>query len=277
MRPVAVGAKDREERAVLEPARVKLLERGIGERVVVGRPVATNVGGPIWSPGQGEIETGRDLVAQAPVGAVDVSRPDGGADALLAQVRRPRKQKDTLTRVLGFPMILHAKRMLEREDVGEFSAIADCELTAAEDGVAHVWPVFFGLGAIKPECIPSLRQQLAGQMLPVDVARLGVGGVVDVRASHELVLCIQNLVRFGFGIEQAPDRDHGVYILFVQGIEIPRYVMIVGIKNWIALGLPPEPILHYCIKWDMLLSIALRDPANLVERHISILGLKEAV
>src|ERR1039458_2516368 len=215
MRPVAVGAEDGAEGAVLEPARVELLESGIGERIIVGRPVSANIGGPIWSPGQGEIETGRNLVAQAPVGAVDVSRPDGGTDALLAQKRRPRKQKDTLTRVLGFPMILHAKRMLERKDVGEFSAIADCELTAAQDGIAHVRPIFFGLGAIKPEGVPSLRQQLAGQMLPVDFARLGVGGVVDVRASRELVFCIQNLVRFGFRSEQAPYGDHGVYVLFV--------------------------------------------------------------
>src|SRR5277367_3934619 len=181
MRPVTVGAEDGTKRAVLEPTRVQFLIRGIGERVVVGRPVSAYVGGPIWRPGKGEIETGGDLVAQAPIGAVDVSRPDSGADALLAQERRPRKQKDTLIRVLGFPMILHAKGMIEREDVGEFSAIADRELTAAEDGIAHVRPVFFGLGAIKPEGVPSLRQQLAGQALPVDVARFGVGSVVDVR------------------------------------------------------------------------------------------------
>src|ERR1019366_6091927 len=82
---------------------------------------------------------------------------------------------------------------------------------------------------------------------------------------------------FGFGIEQAPDRDHGVYVFFVQGIEILRYVVIVGIEDWVALGLPPEPVLHYCIEWDMLLSIALRDPANLVERYIAVFRLKESV
>ena len=47
-------------------------------------------------PGQREIESGGDLVAQAPVGAVDISRPDGGADALLAEERRAREQKDAL-------------------------------------------------------------------------------------------------------------------------------------------------------------------------------------
>src|ERR1019366_4208124 len=77
MRPVAMSAEDGTEGAVLKPARVELLESGIGERVVVGRPVSANVGGPIWIPRQREIETGRDLVAQGPVGAVDVSRPDG--------------------------------------------------------------------------------------------------------------------------------------------------------------------------------------------------------
>src|ERR1039458_4356304 len=47
MRPVAMGAEDRTERAVLEPAHVELLKRGIGERIVVGRPIATDVCGPI--------------------------------------------------------------------------------------------------------------------------------------------------------------------------------------------------------------------------------------
>ena len=34
------------------------------------------------------------------------------------------------------------------------------------------------------------------------------------------MLCVENLIGFGFGIEQAPDRDHGVHVLFVQRIEI---------------------------------------------------------
>jgi hypothetical protein len=68
-----------------------------------------------------------------------------------------------------------------------------------------------------------------------------------------------------------------VYVFFVQAIEILRYVVIVGIEDWVALGLPPEPVLHYCVERDMLLAIALRDPANLVERNVAILRLKEAV
>ena len=85
-------------------------------------------------------------------------------------------------------MILHSKSMHEREDIREFRTVTDGELSAAQDGVAHVRPVFFRLGAIEPECVPSLRQQLAWQVLPVDIARLGVGSVVDVRARHKLCL-----------------------------------------------------------------------------------------
>ena len=115
MRPVAMRSEDGTERAVLKPARVELLESGIGERVVVRRPVSANVGGPIWIPRQRKIETGRDLVAQAPVGAVDVSRPDGGSYALLAEERRAREQKDALALVLRFPVVLHSKGVQERK------------------------------------------------------------------------------------------------------------------------------------------------------------------
>ena len=88
VRPVTVGAEDGTERAVLEPACVEFLERGIGDWVFVRRPIAADVSGPIWIPGQREIETGGNLVAQAPIGAVDVSRPDGGTNALLAERMR---------------------------------------------------------------------------------------------------------------------------------------------------------------------------------------------
>ena len=202
--PVTVSAEDRTERAVLEPARVEFLECGIGDWILVRRPIAADVSGPIWSPRQREIETGGNLVAQAPVGAVDISRPDGGTNALLAEKCGTREQKDALARVLRLPVILHTEGVRKWKDVGEFGAVADGDLAAAEDGVAHVRPVFFGLGAVEPECIPSLRQQLARQVLPVEVARLGVGGVIDVRVGHKFVLCIEQLIGFGFADRAAP-------------------------------------------------------------------------
>jgi len=63
----------------------------------------------------------------------------------------------------------------------------------------------------------------------------------------------------------------------VQGFEILRYVAIVGIEDRIALGLPPEPVLHHGVERYMFLAIALCDLANLVERYVAILRLKEAV
>ena len=99
---MTVGAEDGAEHAVLEPACVEFLERGIGEWILVRRPIAADVGGPIWISRQREIETSGNLVAQSPVGAVDISRPDGSAYALLAEKRGTRKQKHALARVLAF-------------------------------------------------------------------------------------------------------------------------------------------------------------------------------
>ena len=68
-----------------------------------------------------------------------------------------------------------------------------------------------------------------------------------------------------------------MHVFFVQRIEILGYVVIIRIEFRIALGLPPEPVLHNRIEWDMLLAIALRNLSNLVERDVTILRLKEAI
>ena len=91
VRPMPVRSEDGTERAVFKPARVEFLECGVCERIVMRRPVTANVGGPIRITRQSEIETCRDLVVQAPIGAVDITRPDGGTNALLAEERRARK------------------------------------------------------------------------------------------------------------------------------------------------------------------------------------------
>jgi hypothetical protein len=107
---------------------------------------------------------------ESPIAAVDIARPDGGADALLAEECGARKQKDALAAVFRLPVILHAERMQQRKDIGVLGAVADGKLLVAQDGVAHVRPELFRLGAIEPEGVPSLRKQLAGQAVPIDVA-----------------------------------------------------------------------------------------------------------
>lgn len=71
------------------------------------------------------------------------------------------------------------------EEPRQRSATQRAGKVRAQDGVANVRPVLFGLSVIEPNCVPSLRQQLAWQMFPIDTARLGVGSVVDVRARHK--------------------------------------------------------------------------------------------
>jgi hypothetical protein len=54
---------------------------------------------------------------------------------LLAEKCGTREQKDALARVLRLPVILHTEGVRKRKDIGEFRAVADGDLAAAEDGV----------------------------------------------------------------------------------------------------------------------------------------------
>jgi hypothetical protein len=47
--------------------------------------------------------------------------------------------------------------MQQRKHVGVLGAVADGKLFAAQDGIPHVRPNLFWLGAIEPERVPSLR------------------------------------------------------------------------------------------------------------------------
>ena len=87
----------------------------------------------------------------------------------------------------------------------------------------------------------------------------------------------QGLEVLDFGIEQAPDGDHGVDVLVVQGLQFAGHIGEVGIEDGIAFGLPPEPILHHRVQRNMLVAIALGDPENLVLRDVAVLRLEEAV
>ena len=77
---------------------------------------------------------------------------------LLPEEGRPRQQEDALALVLRLPVILDSEGMHEREDVCEFRTVANSDLAAAEDCVAHMRPVFFRLCTVEPERIPPLRQ-----------------------------------------------------------------------------------------------------------------------
>jgi hypothetical protein len=65
-------------------------------------------------------------------------------------------------------------------------------------------------------------------------------------------------------------------MLLVQCVQVLRYIVIIGVKDGIAFGLPPEPVLHHSIQGDVLIAITLRDLLNFVEGDISILGLEES-
>ena len=58
------------------------------------------------------------------------------------------------------------------------------QLLIAQNRVAPVRPVLLRLRAVQPESIPSLREQLARKLIPEEVARRGIGRVVDVRSRN---------------------------------------------------------------------------------------------
>ena len=117
----------------------------------------------------------------------------------------------------GFaPVLLNAFIVQEWIDVGVQGSVADGELLVAKDGVAAVGPVLFGFGGVEPEGVPALGEELAGETVPVDVAGLGAGGVVDAGVGDEEIFSIEFFVGVGGGVDEAPRGDHGVDVEVVE-------------------------------------------------------------
>ena len=142
---MAVGAEDRAECAVLEPARVKLLIAGREGVRVVERVVAADVRGPVGIAGEREVEARGHLAAQCPPTAVHIAGPHRGAVALLAHESRAGEQEDALVRVGLFPSLRNAAGVQQGKDVGVFEAGADVELLIAQDSVAEIRPCLLRL------------------------------------------------------------------------------------------------------------------------------------
>ena len=181
---MAVGAEDGAKGAVLEPARVEFLVGGLVGLASEQRMVAADVRGPVGIAGEREVEARRHLAAQRPPAAVHIARPHRGAVALLAHEGRAGEQEDALLRIGLLPALLDVAGVQQGKDVGVFEAAADVELFIAQDGVADVRPCLFGLGAVEPEGVPPLGEELADKLIPEKVRGGGVGGIVDLRAGN---------------------------------------------------------------------------------------------
>src|SRR6202158_5789140 len=81
---MTVGAEYGAEYSEFKPAGVKLLVHGVIGRPVIRLPIPSNIGCPIGVAGKREVQTGCHLMAQSPVGAVNIAGPDGRPYALLA-------------------------------------------------------------------------------------------------------------------------------------------------------------------------------------------------
>ncbi len=95
--------------------------------------------------------------------------------------------------------------MHERENVGVARATPDCELLVAQNSVSQMRPVFFRFRAVQPKGIPALGKKLACQILPIEIARLRIAGVIDVGVRHVPMLRGNRLEVLGRCIEQTPN------------------------------------------------------------------------
>src|SRR5258708_5523660 len=149
-------------------------------------------------------------MGECPEAAIDVAGPDGCAYALLAEEGGAGEEEGAFLVGGLSPVLLNAFVMQERVDVGVEGSVADGELFVAKDGVAAVRPVFFGFGGVEPERVPALGEEFAGEAVPVDVAGLWAGGIVDARVGNEEVFGFELFVGVGGGVDEAPVGDHGV-------------------------------------------------------------------
>src|SRR6185437_12377379 len=73
LRAMTVTAEDGTEDSVLKPARVELLIIRFLNVALDRRPVAADVGCPVWVAGKREVQARRNLMLQSPPGAVDIA------------------------------------------------------------------------------------------------------------------------------------------------------------------------------------------------------------
>ncbi len=138
-------------------------------------------------------------------------------------------------------------------------------------------PEFFGLRAIEPKRVPTLREQLAGQVIPIKLARFRIGCVVDVRVGNVQCFSVMTL-KFSDLVSNRPQTESMAWTFSSwRRFEFARDIRKLVSEDRIALCLPPEPVLHDRIERDLFFAIALRDSEYLVLRDVPILRLKESI
>ncbi len=63
----------------------------------------------------------------------------------------------------------------------------------------------------------------------------------------------------------------------MQSLQFSGNIRVIRIEDGITFSLPPKPILHNRIEWDVLFSIAMSYLKNLVLRHITVLRLEQTI
>ena len=105
------------KRTELKPTREEFLVLRIGRIAIACGTIAeetSRVGIPIGDAGEGEIQSGGDLVAQDLPGVLNVARPGDGAVALLARVGRAGQNDHSLL-IGGGPLpLVNARRVHQR-------------------------------------------------------------------------------------------------------------------------------------------------------------------
>ena len=178
-----VGTHHRGERAELQPADVKLLVERVprGKTVVPALVVraaeeAADVVVPVRHAAEREVQSGRDLIAQALPRRTDVARPHVSAVALRAHIARTRQDEHALVGGCRALVVIHALHAVEREGVAHPTERAEVGLLV-EVGRLEVHVV--RLRRVHPPRIHAVFEDALVEVLPVDVARFGRVGVVD--------------------------------------------------------------------------------------------------
>ena len=185
LRPVPVSAENRTKDSVLEPSRVEFLEFWILQRIVVRRPITSDVRCPIRIARERKVQPGSHLTAQTPIRAIDVARPHRRSHSLLAEESGSRQEKDAASLVRRrSPVLLDSQRMSKRKYIRVLGSIANPQSACSEESrhpsVASIPRAL----SCEPERIPSLRKQFADQVVPVEITRLRIGRVVHASVRH---------------------------------------------------------------------------------------------
>ena len=299
----AVAPEHRTEKPILHPAHVEFLVLLVARctaaplGVVAAAEESADVGIEVGTSRHRVVESGGNLLAQHVPRRGDVAGPHVGAVVLLSGEGRPCHDKHALVACGGALPLVHTAHGAQRECVAHAPPGAHCGhvVVVAVFGIEEV-----GVGGVHPPGVGAVAVE-ALEILPVDGARIGAEGVVDLHArrifhagrpegqaalgpgldGEQQTLRVELAELLRHGAEAGPDADHEMGMLAVHGINHLLTILelfrqeVHGVPQIVAA--PVLPVLDNTVEGHVQGTVLVDDALGLAGRLVALLRLPVAI